>query len=163
MRCFLAVDIPRDLKEDIEDFKKNLGFPGLKKVSKENLHITLKFLGNFDKQKVVSRMKGMDFEPFEAETTDIGYFPRKSYARVIWLGLEDNGFSDIVKEIEKRLSLPQEKYEFIPHITIARAKKPLRDPDLQFKPNKKVKVNKITLYSSELTPKGPIYKKEAEF
>lgn len=163
MRCFLAVDISGELKRDIEQFQKQLDCPGLKKVPRENLHVTLKFLGNFDPDRIKSRLKGMEIDAFESRTTGIGYFPKKDYARVIWLGLEEKNFGRIVREIEKRLSLPEGKHDFIPHITIARARKALKNLELEFNPNKTVKVDKITLYSSELTRKGPIYTKLAKF
>ncbi len=161
MRCFFAVPIPEDLKKEIEEFQKKLPV-GLKKVSPENLHITLKFLGDVDGNSVIKKMRGIKINPFIAKTTGIGFFPNRNFIRVIWLGVEDNGFSRIVREIENRLSINEEK-KYVPHITIARARKPLKNFDCNFFPNKKIKVEKIVLYSSFLTPRGPIYKKLQEF
>ncbi len=160
MRYFIAIDIPDELKEEIREFQKTLPF-GLKLVKPENIHITLKFLGDVDEKEIISKLEGIEIEQFESKTIEIGFFPKKNYARVIWLGLEDNEITDIVRKIETRLNLTKE--DFIPHITIARSKIPLRNLEINFKPEKTIKINKITLYSSELTPKGPIYKKVVEF
>ena len=162
MRCFLAVDILDDLKKDIERFQQGIKHLNLKIVARDNLHVTLKFLGDVDEKEIMSKLKGMETKPFQSKTTGIGFFPTSNFVRVVWLGLEDNGFSDIVREIEKKLSLPKDS-RFTPHITIARARKPLKNLRMSFNPDKTVEVSKTTLYSSKLTPKGPIYEKIDEF
>jgi 2'-5' RNA ligase len=161
MRCFLAVDIPEELKDRIVLFQRTLLYPGLKKVSRENLHVTMKFLGDVNEKEILSRLEGMNVKRFCTKTTGTGFFPKQDFVRVIWLGLEDNGFSEIVREIETRLNLAKE--DFVPHVTIARARKSLRNPRLDFNPNMGMEVSKIALYSSVLTPDGPIYQKLAEF
>ena len=104
MRCFIAIDIPTKLKKEIYVFQKTLPSE-LKLVKPENMHITLKFLGEVNEKEIVSKLKGIKIVPFESKTKEIGFFPKPNFARVIWLGLEDKGIIQIVREIENRLGL----------------------------------------------------------
>ena len=52
MRLFLAIDIPENLKEEVAKFQEQFKIKGIKLVEKENLHITVKFLGEVDEEKL---------------------------------------------------------------------------------------------------------------
>ncbi len=179
MRLFLAIDLPPDLKEKLFNLGKkfNQAFPHMKLVEKENLHITLKFLGEVDeirKDEIISLLRSQNFgEKFSASIETLGVFPNENFIRVLWVGIGEGreNISTLMKKIDKTLNtigfLPERSY--IPHITIARLKQ---------KPNKKffdvfskyraeqfgeINVEKFVLFKSTLTKNGPIYEKIKEW
>lgn len=178
IRTFIALEIDENIKEEIiqiqNKIKQTNSISG-KWVTKDNLHLTLKFLGD-TQLKYVEEIKQNLKECLIGESaiscnlSKVGLFPKEKFTRVIWVGIEggDIGIINIAKKIEESLSkidYAKEKREFKTHITICRPKQILnRD---QFKSvleeiNKnfnpiKFTINKITFFESKLTPKGPIY------
>lgn len=170
IRCFIALEMPREainyireLQKQIE--KKNL-FTG-KFTEAENLHLTLKFLGEIGEEKikeVKERLKEVKMQSFEACLGDIGVFSSKysSYVRVIWLKLEN--CDKLQKQIDEKLKeIFQPEERFMSHITIARVKhvsnrkelvdyiKNIKTKDIKFK------VEQFFLKKSTLMPEGPVY------
>lgn len=165
MRCFLAIELSEDIKEKLEELKSHFKMNGIKLVEKENLHITVKFLGDIDKE-IVERIKNLDLsiKPVKSDIKYIGVFPNENYIRVIWVGATN--LMPIFKEIDKKLSelgFKKEK-DYIPHITIGRVKFIENKKFLKSKIDKyknvelgKLEVKNIVLMKSELTKEGPIY------
>ncbi len=156
MRYFLAVDLPDEIKEEINRIKiKGCIY---KAVKKENLHITLKFLGQCNKTEIIKKIKKIKLTPAEAELGNTGAFPSWKNPRVLWVGVNNferfyMGFSDVFG-YEKN---------FVAHITIGRIKKITNMRALQELRKHKIKhlkfiLNNIKLKNSELTPQGPVYK-----
>jgi len=168
MRLFLAVDIPKDIKEEIYKFQKQFKLKGIKLVEKENLHITVKFLGDVD-EETFKKILDMDLSipPLKIKLKNLGVFPNPNYIRVIWIGVENKDLVRIFKDIDEKLATLGFKREkdYVPHLTIGRVKfiddkRLLKDrvekwKDIDFG---EFEVSKITLYESTLTPSGPIYK-----
>lgn len=168
MRCFIAVDIPDSLKEKIAVIQKEIDLPELKLVEKENLHITIKFLGEIDDEKVEGVkdiLNSIDFPKFKIKLKGVGCFPNEKYIRVIWIGCLSNAFVALAKYIGNSLSTIgfQKETNYIPHLTIARVKKRPSITLFSFLERHKTTeignflVEKIFLKKSTLTPKGPIY------
>jgi 2'-5' RNA ligase len=165
MRCFLAIDLPEEIKDKIEGIKRDFKIKGIKLVEKENLHITIKFLGEID-EETVEKIKNLDLSinPIKVKIKNIGIFPNENYIRVIWLGATN--LVDLFKEIDEKLSdigFKKER-EYVPHVTIGRVKfienkKALKD---KIEKHRKIdigefEVRSIKLMKSTLTPNGPIY------
>ncbi|MHA1321883.1 MAG: RNA 2',3'-cyclic phosphodiesterase [Candidatus Helarchaeota archaeon] len=143
----------------------------IKFVELENIHFTLKFLGNVDPaliEPIHSIMNEIPFSSFSMTLQGVGAFP-KSRPRVIWVGI--SGGSEncqiIAKSLNEKLSnmgFKAEKRKFMPHITIGRVKI-VKDKDqlIQILQQWKshlfgtIQINGFQLKKSELTPKGPIY------
>lgn len=172
-RCFIALDLPRDVINHIKEIqrlikKKNL-FIG-KFTEPENLHITLKFLGEIDKdkiKKVKEKLKKIKFKDFEAQLREVSAFSSKynSYVKVIWIKLIGKEVFSLQKQIDNELKdLFKPEFRFMSHITVARVRKTFDKKILieylkKIKPKKiKFKVNKIFLKKSILSPEGPTYK-----
>lgn len=167
MRLFVAVDIPTNTEiEGVMSYVKKAG--KVKAVEKENLHITLKFLGEVSDDKL-SDIKNCiessckNFKKFSIKLKGLGAFPSLSKPRVIWIGVDEG--KDILSEIMRRLDecfhqmgFKKEK-SYVPHITIARVKGFIKlDPRPYLKKDfGSVIVEEIKLKKSQLTPKGPIY------
>lgn len=164
MRCFISLEIPEGALKKIKEIQEKLPeFIG-KKTELDNLHLTLKFIGEIDEDKVEEvkkRLNEMKFEKFEVEIDSIGFFSEK-FIRIIWLHLVN--CDKLQKEIDEKLSLIFEpEQRFMSHLTIARVKKVDNKKEFleQLKnlkiPKIKFLVEEFSLIKSELFEKGPEY------
>jgi 2'-5' RNA ligase len=180
MRAFLAVDLDESLQDNVLEVqdKLNKANAPVKFVEKENLHFTCKFFGEISEEKKdkiigIIEEKIAQHNIFKINIKGLGVFPHPGYIRVIWLGLEDAGdFSKILMDFDEefvKLGYKKEK-SYIPHLTIGRVKgrrnkealvagiKELEGTEIGT-----MKVDKLILKKSELTPEGPIYTMVEEF
>lgn len=130
IRCFIAIDIPNKLKERIgelsKELEKEINIGAIKPVTNENLHITLKFLGNVLEKKLAiieQRLKSIQFKPFLIHLKGVGVFPSEEYIRVIWLGCLGEEIEELAEKINHVLAKDFRKEGFVGHLTIARVKK----------------------------------------
>ncbi len=171
MRCFLALDIPDVLREKIIALQARLANLDVKLVEPENLHFTLKFLGEIDDaaiEKVSEKMKNLGTNPFAATIKGAGVFPSLSYMRVIWLGCP--GVAPLQQSVEESLSVLFKKEKPSPHLTLARVRSPKDKDKLAafIEKNKDTEigsfiVDRMKLKKSTLTKKGPVYEDIAVF
>jgi len=175
LRTFIAIDI--DEKEivrkliELERLIQNTGAQ-MKLVEPENLHITLKFLGEIDSKdlqiiKQVVELHAKEFEPFEITIKGLGAFPSPGSPRVIWVGIDKNRdkVTDLASRIStdlERMGFRREERAFHPHITIARVKRYNAALKRILRENSDIEigdfyVSKIRVKKSTLTPQGPIY------
>ncbi len=123
MRLFLAINLPSGMKKQLAEFSGPLkGFGKLKLVEEENIHLTLKFLGEAKLGDVVPLLEKIKFAPFEASLEGVGVFPNAGRARVIWVGCE-KGAQEIIalhKAVEAALPQFERGGDFHPHATLAR-------------------------------------------
>lgn len=172
MRLFVAVDVENEVKDRIYSLSKALNsINGVKAVERENIHITLKFLGEVNEvkaEKIKEALNSVEAEPFKAHFYNVGFFPSKGKIRVVWVGVNEGNaeFKDLALKVEnsvKRLGFRRDK-EFVAHATVARIKKPVNRDQLiktieSFESDFGwMEVDKFKLKQSILTPKGPIYK-----
>ncbi|MGC8972246.1 MAG: RNA 2',3'-cyclic phosphodiesterase [bacterium] len=165
MRVFIAIELPENIKEELDRLVTSLkhSISNVKWVEKENFHITLRFIGEIDEDKVLQIEKILDevgsrFSPFEVELSGLGKFPH-----VLWVGIEkgSNTLKDIAYTIEGLLLRegfqPADKL-FSPHITLGRVKKDIKKLPLEkgFGPIS-FTVDSIILMQSRLFATGPVY------
>ncbi len=175
IRSFIAFDI--DDKQIIKRFSETeqmLARTGadLKLVKPENIHITMRFLGNITPPMVDSifeAMQQVSFSSFDVEIRGLGAFPKLQYARVIWAGIRKGAeqLSNIFDQLEpklRELGFRPDPKGFSPHLTIARVKSGRNKAELircvKDSVNHDfgiVKARCLRLKKSVLTPKGPIY------
>lgn len=180
MRTFVAIDFSPQIKgkigEIIEYFKTQTPDYALKWVEPQNLHMTIKFLGEVSeghlrtiKDVLSDTLEGIS--AFEIEVTGMGMYPSTQKPRVIWLGVEGSEpLKDIHQSLDQALqkaSIPPDKRGLSPHLTIARVRRNVETlivQDIgktlsQFKIDSlgKCTIDRIVLYKSTLTPSGPIY------
>ncbi len=168
LRLFIAIWVPDEVLREAELIRMALTEFGVKAkfVSKENQHITLLFFGETPKSKLnelKSALAKVKQKSFTAVLSRLGVFPNWQYIRVIWLGFQAYGFSELHNAICRELGLTP-LTNFTAHLTIARVKAILNKQITvkkiqQIKPaNISFQVTKFSLVSSELTPEGPKYK-----
>jgi 2'-5' RNA ligase len=177
MRTFVAIDLTPEIKSQLETLVKKLKpvARNLKWVSKENYHLTLKFLGEIDENQVkevksILEVVAQLHHPFQLSLQGTGSFPPgQSRLRVVWVGISaDTALFEIQKEIEDLLEekdFPREERPFSPHLTIGRAKVPERLDTLKRELEKlsgesfgTMEVKEITFFQSILKPEGPEYR-----
>lgn len=172
-RGFIAIDI--NVTPNILKFLKDItnSNADVKLVEPQNIHITLKFLGDVQEDKIndieqIMKDSVKEIEPFTIKLSETGVFPNQNYIRVVWIGIKDaETIETIARSIDERLSqldFKKEKRGFSAHLTIGRVKtaknkqlllKTIEDyKDFEFSTQD---VNSIKLKKSDLTPKGPIY------
>ncbi|MFH1368692.1 MAG: RNA 2',3'-cyclic phosphodiesterase [Elusimicrobiota bacterium] len=177
MRLFIAVNIPGELKDNIEAVQNDLkrSRADVKWVEKENFHLTVKFIGDTDsgtpallESNLSQSLK--DFGSFIVSLCGAGAFPSASYPRVVWIGIGDG--AEKLKQLAAKtedaafeLGFPREKRGFSPHLTIGRVKSPSNKEFLEKKIILQEKcspgsfeVKKVDVMESVLLPQGPEYK-----
>jgi 2'-5' RNA ligase len=95
LRCFIAIGIPEPIRKEILDLLNILKKydADIKWVVPENIHVTLKFLGDTAEGRLPGiaeslRTVASSFEPFYIKIYGTGLFPDKKFPRVIWIGIE---------------------------------------------------------------------------
>ena len=166
MRCFVAVDLTEELRPKIIELQEQLP-DDVKIVEPENLHFTLKFLGEVSDEvlaEVSSRLRAVasQFTPFDARIHGAGVFPSIDYVRVIWLGCTD--LFNLQTAVENALAPLFKKEKPAPHLTIARVRSAVHRNGIKDFINRnkaieigKMRVSAIKLKKSILTKQGPIY------
>ncbi|MBF0317903.1 MAG: RNA 2',3'-cyclic phosphodiesterase [Nitrospirae bacterium] len=180
-RAFIAVNIAEPVRLEIDSIIAPMRqtYRGVKWVKRENLHLTLKFLGDVDQghiRRVEFALQGVcDLQrPFSVVLRSVGGFPNLKQPKVLWIGLEDDtNLQKLHSNIDAALSdvgFAREDKPFSAHLTIGR----LRDGDnstnlaeklapLKTKNFGSSPVSGIALLSSQLKPGGPTYSVIREF
>ena len=165
MRVFIAIEIPEKIKKEIIRIQKQLPeFKG-KLTEEENLHLTLKFLGEVDEkdiEKIRKKLNEIKIKKFDSEIDSLGFFSEK-FIKIIWLHISN--CEELQKQIDEKLKnfFPREE-RFMSHLTIARVKNVKNKKEFieQMKEIKISKMNfeieKFELKESILTEEKPIYK-----
>lgn len=178
MRTFIAIELPEAIRTILSRLQDELKQTqaDVKWVKPENIHLTLKFLGEIE-QDLVKKINSIldeivqERSSFSLYLSNLGAFPKLQYPRVIWIGItNDKAVIEIAKDIEKemiKIGLPAESRPFSTHITLGRVRSGLNRRALIEKleflnknlstPRPEFKVCSLTLFKSSLTPHGPIY------
>ncbi len=180
IRSFIAIDLPQPVLGKITEitsyFKTKTPSKALRWVSPDNLHLTIKFLGdvpekNIEAIKTRISMTASGYRHFSIAIRNLGMYPNPHKPRVIWLGVDcDPTLIELHDELDrslKKTGIEPEKRAYSPHLTIARVSKradlntikKIGDTLSRFKVDTLgvFDVTKIYLYKSDLTPSGPIY------
>lgn len=168
-RAFICVEMPDEMVKEIARVQGLVGkwtFTG-KMTEPENLHVTLKFLGEIDEEileKVREKLKEVKFEVFEAKLSEIGMFLVRGKPRIVWVKVGGKGIFELQKKVDEALEeLFEKERRFMSHLTIARVKY-VRDKKGFEEHVKKIgvkdarfEVKEFFLRKSELGRMGPTY------
>ena len=182
MRTFLAFPISGALKERLRYILDDLQqtHADVKWVKAENIHLTLKFLGDVEESGIgkissVVREQCHDFAPVTSHLSGIGAFPDLRHPKVVWAALDDSKkelqtIAEVLRGEMIKLGVAQDEHSFKPHITLGRVRSSVNLKNLiqtmqqiTFKCTIEQVFDKIILYKSTLTPQGPIYEALEEF
>ena len=176
IRTFIAIEIDPTHKQKLTHLISTLkqSDSDVKWVNGTQMHLTLKFLGNIEETKVQEISDALtsianSTREFTITLSNIGTFPNVKRPRVIWIGI-DKGKNElkllagqIETELEK-LGFPKETRDFKSHLTLGRVRSPKNLQNLtklltevSFQSESAIKINKLILFQSTLTPKSVIY------
>lgn len=171
IRLFTAVELPAEVRQRMAVLCA--GVPGARWVAPENLHLSLRFIGEVDGgtfQDIAAELAGIEAPAFEMELDGIGYFGSGKVPRSIHVNVARNAaVGHLRNKIESklvRMGLPREERKFVPHVTLARLKGTAPERIGAFISHNNlfragpVGVDHFTLFSSFLSHNGPIYRAE---
>jgi 2'-5' RNA ligase len=171
-RLFVAIDVPDSIQHALVDLDPHIR--GVRWVDGNQMHLTLGFFPDVPEDvdlRLREKLGAIEFKAFFLPITGLGKFPQKGHPKVMWIGV-GSGHPHLfqlykrVQEAAFQSGLKLEERSFHPHITIARCRdvsegavrkffKSKADVDLGM-----FRVDSVYLYSSKLTPAGPIHTRE---
>jgi 2'-5' RNA ligase len=172
-RGFIAVEVP--VTDQMVSFQKDIKKTNanVKLVEPENIHITLKFLGDVpvsEIETIESMMKQSveSIQPHSIMLKGTGVFPNENYIKVIWIGIQGSDhlytIAHFLNQQSTKIGVKKEKRGFSAHLTIGRMKSAYGKEHILSLIKKyeetifsEIPVNQIHLKKSTLTPRGPIY------
>ncbi|WP_120078173.1 RNA 2',3'-cyclic phosphodiesterase [Aurantiacibacter odishensis] len=172
-RLFVALRPPEDVAEALLDTME--GIPGARWQDADNLHVTLRFVGEVDRhtaEDLATALESLLFAPFPIRIYGVGHFEGKGRARAVWARVAPSTELDLVQmRVEmacRRAGLPAETRRFIPHITLARLNSGSGFIGDWLHANGALslgpwQVDGFSLFESDLTPNGAIYSEITKF
>jgi 2'-5' RNA ligase len=174
VRLFVALEIPPAVRENLANFMKQLRplAPEPRWVRPENLHVTLKFIGEVPSEKLGAIRAALAAiranQAVTIEFRGLGFFPNEKRPRVFWTGMNASpNLKALAADIEhamERLGIPPEQRPFSPHLTLARFEPPRLPEKLRAPIQENAKrecgslaAKEFHLIESQLKPSGAEY------
>jgi 2'-5' RNA ligase len=134
VRLFVALEIPAEVRESLADLPRSFRAVSSRPrwVRPENLHVTLKFIGEWPLEKLDVLRGALAAvhlnEPVKLDFRGLGFFPNEKCPRVFWAGIEASSnlvtLADEIDHATEKLGIPREQRLFSPHLTLARFEPP---------------------------------------
>jgi RNA 2',3'-cyclic 3'-phosphodiesterase len=182
LRAFIAIELPIHLQEAVEKqttrLRQIVGSEIIRWVPTQNMHLTLKFLGNIAESHVeflkqLLTQEANSHKQFDLQISGLGSYPNSKRLRVLWVGLHAPAdLASLQKSIEAgaaRLGYAKEERAFSPHLTLGRVRQSIDPVELQkisADLNKiqlgnigTARVDSVHLFKSDLSPSGSMYTK----
>ncbi len=179
MRIFIGIKLDdtvhRKIDSFLKPFKKINSPVSLRWVKPENIHITLRFIGEMDTTKfsemeavLNERVQGSSIGPLDIELQGCGKFGRNNTLNILWIGVKRNPNLDklyhTIEDALESIGIANEPRAFKAHITVARNKKnfnvqPFFDiiDELGGQSIARFSTDRFQVFKSDLQPSGPIY------
>jgi 2'-5' RNA ligase len=180
VRLFVALDFPEAVRESLRELIARLKplSRAARWVRPEGMHVTLKFIGETDSQKVVSLRVALGAihspQPVEMHFRGLGFFPNERKPRVLWCGVESSSnLAELAAAVERALvpfGFPPEGRDFMPHLTLARFPSPQGAAEIVRAAEElescdfgSARETQFHLFESILKPSGAEYNRLASF
>jgi len=174
MRLFVALEISSTVRENLAELLKSLRSmsPQIRWARPENLHVTLKFIGEAPETKLAAIRGALaavrSEQPVTLDFRRLGFFPNEKHPRVFWAGIDASpNLKTLAADIEaaaEKLGIPAEKRPFSPHLTLARLEPPRLPEKLRLPIQENavrdfgsLRTNRFHLIESKLKPSGAEY------
>jgi 2'-5' RNA ligase len=174
MRLFVAIDLPGELRAQLAGLAR--GLPGARWVPAQNLHLTLRFIGELPShraEEVDLALSALRGKRFGLTLTGVGTHNRGGRETALWIGVERNpGLEHLQAKIEtalQRAGLTPERRRFLPHITLARLDGCAEDKLVAYVQSNNlfragpVEIDAVTLFSSQLGKEASVYTAEEAY
>jgi RNA 2',3'-cyclic 3'-phosphodiesterase len=127
MRLFVAVPVPREIREKVAKLGEEILQDGIVPVKADNMHLTLRFMGDTDERRLAAleqALRGIRFAAFGCTVKGVGVFPDERYIKVVWAGVESGGaLESLAKDVQQSLRGFGGDERFSAHMTMARVKR----------------------------------------
>ena len=183
VRAFIAIELPLPIRQALSTIEEQIqaragaaARKAIRWVPTENMHLTLKFLGEVSAGNVQALAHMLHSEasrhsPFRFSVGGLGAFPNLRRPRIIWIGMEaPSELSNLQKAIDsetRHLGYPAEERPFSPHLTLGRISQNARPEeislvahvlgDLTVETIGQVQTSQVHLFRSDLRPAGAVY------
>ena len=185
IRAFIAIELNPEIRlqlgQLIQKFKA-LRIHAVRWVVVENIHLTLKFLGDvnltdLDRLSRILLSRAAEFSPVAFQVSGMGAFPNNRKPRVVWVGLQASSvlqeLHGVIEDAAVQIGIPAEERGFSPHLTLGRVRNDASPADLQTLGSALTSMQasdlgsmtaaSFTLFRSDLRPQGPLYTPLAHF
>jgi len=182
LRTFIAIEFPQSIRDAIEKqtarLRQTLGSDLVRWIPSQNMHLTLKFLGDtasshVDFLKQMLTREADSHPQFDLQISGLGSYPTPKRPRILWVGLhapeELSALQTSIEASASRLGYEPEEKPFSPHLTIGRVRQNATPADLpkvraaidniQLGNIGTARVDSVHLFKSDLQPGGSIYTK----
>jgi 2'-5' RNA ligase len=173
MRLFVALPIPRAVADNIMLIQG--GVPGARWQSREQLHLTLRFIGEVDGRDAAmldDALAGIEAPAFDLQLHGVGQFGNRQ-PHALWAGVRNSeALEHLQRKVDnaiRRVGQPQDAHKFMPHVTLARLRNPDGGKMIEWLTHHALftsaefHVDAFHLYSSRLTSDGSVYAIEREY
>jgi 2'-5' RNA ligase len=175
VRCFVALDLPAPVRNHVANVVRPLCARfTLRVVPADQLHLTLLFaadLADAAVEQLARIVREVELPPLSLQLQRLGHFPPRGLPRVVWAGIGGDvdavtAMHDAIATRAEPLGVEREARGFTPHVTVARVKSDfgalalvdaLQAASNELRP-KPFAPTRLALYSSQLTPRGPIHR-----
>ncbi len=171
IRLFTAIEVPGEVAACLTPLQR--GMPGARWVARENLHVTLRFIGGVDErmaEEVDHALARLRMKPFEVRVMHLGSFGDSKAVRSIWAGLAPCEpllhFNARIERAFQQLGLAADKRKFTPHITLGRTRNVSNKEVAKWIEEKgkldcpAFEVTRLVLFSSQTRAEGAVYTPE---
>jgi 2'-5' RNA ligase len=182
IRAFIAVDLPTDIHDCLDylsgQLREQIGDVPIRWVTPDNIHLTLKFLGDVSLNNIevlteMIRAETALAEPMVISVGGVGAFPKLRSPRVIWVGVEAApemiALQRSIDAQTARIGYARDRRPFSPHLTLGRVSRNASPKEVRkigdvLKSLKigylgVARINAVHLYRSDLKPSGAVYTK----
>ena len=173
MRLFVALALPSEVTDALALIQA--GVPGARWSTREQMHLTLRFIGEVDGRDasaVDDALATIVAPAFRLTLKKVGQFGGRN-PNALWAGVDANdALFHLERKIEsalQRAGRPPETRKFTPHVTLARLKSAPRGRVMDYLTDHALfaspsfDVRGFILYSSQLSPNGSIYRAEKAY
>jgi len=174
IRTFIALQLEESIRTRLNELGGTI--PGARPVPPEQIHLTLRFIGDIDGalfHDVREKLAGVEAAAPTLSIRGVGHFPPRGAPRVIWAGVEPAAalleVRSAVNRVLAGLGIAAEERNYHPHVTIARLKNSSIGRIADFLTSNSLlqsppfTVGTFTLFTSTLSPKGAIHRSVAEY
>lgn len=173
IRLFVAIALPESVAYTLLTLQS--GVPGARWSTREQLHLTLRFIGEVDERDadaIDDALAAVSASAFTLQLKGVGEFGGKT-PRALWASIESNApllhLQRKIESIIQRLGFPPEERKYTPHVTLARLRGTPAERVMDYLADHGLfasapfEVTEFVLYSSRLTPNGSVYVAERAY
>ena len=174
IRCFVGVPMPETVLDELA--RLTMGLPGARWIDEDNIHLTLRFIGEVDGlvfRDVTEALDQISISPFELSLRGLGFFPPRGEPRVLWAGTSPSeDLATLKRSVDRQINAcggEQERRKWIPHVTLARLSGTPSSRLARYLSGNGLfrtapfQVDRFNLYTSRLHPSGANYTVETTY